>query len=237
VAQDGDVARARALFEQGMREVGLRHLRLVRARAGNDALRLYAYAHAANEMGGYWDGMSAVETLPRVLDVSFAELPVYVQMLGYPRPYRDLVEDAARRYGIETALFYAIMRQESRFEPSSRSPANARGLAQVVPATASSIATALGWTRHTAADLYKPYVSVEFGAYYLAQQLRRFDGQAWAALAAYNAGPGAVGRWRAASSDPDLQIEAVDYDETVQYLRRVMAHWGMYRILYPDLSG
>lgn len=74
-------------------------------------------------------------------------------------------------------------------------------------------------------------MNVEFGAYFLAQQLRRFEGQRWAALAAYNAGPNAVPRWVAASSDPDAQIEAIDYPETATYVQHVLGNWAAYDAL------
>ena len=228
VRGDADLARARAFVEQGMRDTAQRHLRLARARVGNDPLRLYWLTRAADALGQYTVSMSLGEGLARALDTPLAALPAPLQTLAFPTPYRDLVEGAARRQGVDPALLWAIMRQESHFEPGVTSTAGARGLTQVVPTTGQSIARALGDDDFIAADLYRPSVNIEYGAYYLAQQLRRFDGQLWAALAAYNAGPNAVPPWRAASDDWALQIEAIDYAETATYVRRVLEYWGYY---------
>ncbi|MCW5849760.1 MAG: lytic transglycosylase domain-containing protein [Anaerolineae bacterium] len=228
VRGDADLARARAFVEQGMRDTAQRHLRLVRAHVGNDPLRLYWLTRTADALGQYTVSMGLAEGLARALDTPPGESPAPLQTLAFPTPYRDLVETAARRQGVDPALLWAIMRQESHFEPGATSTAGARGLTQVVPSTGQSIARALSDDDFTPADLYRPSVNIEFGAYYLAQQLRRFDGQLWAALAAYNAGPNAVPRWRAASDDWALQIEAIDYAETATYVRRVLEYWGYY---------
>lgn len=231
VSRDGDIQRAAAFMEQGMRDVALRHLRLARLRAGEDALRLYHVARLGHEMGGYGQSMTTAERLATVLDTPLATLPPYILGLAYPRPYAGVVAQASRQYAIDPALFYAIMRQESRFEPAAQSSADARGLAQVLPTTGQSIARSLNWPDYKTADLFKPYVNIEFGAFFLAQQMKRFEGEMWAALAAYNAGPNAVPRWRAAASDPALQIEAIDYPETATYVRRVTEFWAMYALL------
>ena len=228
VRGDADLARARAFVEQGLRDTAQRHLRLVRAHVGDDPLRLYWLARYADALGQYTVSLSLAEALSRALDTPLAALPAPLQALAFPTPYPDLVEAAVRQQGVDPALLWAVMRQESRFEPGVTSTAGARGLMQVVPSTGQSIARALGDDDFTPADLYRPSVNIEFGAYYLAQQLRRFDGQLWAALAAYNAGPNAVPPWRAASDDWALQIEAIDYPETATYVRRVLEYWGYY---------
>ncbi len=232
VEDDPDVAHARALFEQGMRDVALKHLRLARDRARHDPLRLYLVARTANVMGGEAAGTSAADMLVADLGTSIASLPFDILAQVYPRPYQALVESAAAKQGVDPNLLYAIMRQESRFEPSVESSAGARGLAQVLPTTGESVARSLGMAKFDAADLFKPAVNIPIGATFLAQQLKRFDGEVWAAVAAYNAGPNAVPRWQNSSRDPDAQIEAVDYPETRTYLQRVLGNWTMYHMLY-----
>ncbi|MFN8483956.1 MAG: transglycosylase SLT domain-containing protein [Anaerolineae bacterium] len=234
VENDPDVAHARALFEQGLRDVALKHLRLARDRARHDPLRLYQVARVASAMGGEAAGTSAADLLVADLGTSPASLPFEILAQVYPRPYSDLVAQAASEQGVDANLLYAIMRQESRFEPSVVSAAGARGLAQVMPTTGESVARAMGMTDFDAADLFKPSVNVPIGAAFLSQQLKRFDGEVWAAVAAYNAGPNAVPRWQKASSDPDAQIEAVDYPETRTYLQRVLGAWAMYHMLYSQ---
>ena len=167
---------------------------------------------------------------------SLAEVPRKLLRLVLPTPYRSLVEDAAHRYGVDPLLLFALIRQESAYDRYARSSAGARGLTQVMPATGEGIARALGRTSFTTADLYRPEVAIEFGAYYLAEQLTRFNGNVYQALAAYNAGPAAVPRWTTglAATDPDLFLERIAYRETSSYVRLVGTFYYLYRLAYRE---
>lgn len=100
--------------------------------------------------------------------------------------YAELIQAAAARHGIDPQVFTNLVRQESGFDPGAGSSAGAQGLTQLMPGTAAS----LGVT-----DPLDPAQSLEGGAKYLRQQLDRFGGDYPKALAAYNAGPGAVERF------------------------------------------
>ncbi|HYF26455.1 MAG TPA: lytic transglycosylase domain-containing protein [Baekduia sp.] len=117
-------------------------------------------------------------------------------------PYGALLAATARRHGVPVALFTALVWQESGFRPRARSRAGARGLTQLMPATARS----LGVRR-----IYDPAQNLDGGARYLKQQLTRFR-SARLALAAYNAGPGAVKRFKGVPP----------YAETRQYVARIL---------------
>jgi soluble lytic murein transglycosylase len=102
-----------------------------------------------------------------------------------------------------------------------------------MPATGDYIAQRLAWPDYDTADLYRPHVGLAFGAYYLAEQLDTFDGNVYAALSAYNAGPGNAARWHAAAGDdPDAYLEVVDFPETRSYIRRIYTGYAAYRHLY-----
>jgi soluble lytic murein transglycosylase len=101
---------------------------------------------------------------------------------------------------------------------------------QVMPATGQGIASALGTAGFGPDDLHLPPVAVRFGAWYLANQLAKFGGDPFRALAAYNAGAGPVARW--ATGDPDLFVERIDYAETKNYVRLLYLHHALYRSLY-----
>jgi soluble lytic murein transglycosylase-like protein len=125
-------------------------------------------------------------------------------------PYAAEIQAAASRHGIDPALLTGLIRQESNFNPRAQSGAGARGLTQLMPATAAG----LGVT-----DPFDPAQAIEGGAKYLRQMLDKFGGDPAQALAAYNAGPGAVARFGGIPP----------YAETQNYVRKVQAYVEQYR--------
>jgi soluble lytic murein transglycosylase-like protein len=125
-------------------------------------------------------------------------------------PYGAEITAAARKHGIDPALLAGLVRQESNFDPTAGSPAGARGLTQLMPGTAAS----LGVT-----DVTDPVQALDGGAKYLKQQLDAFGGDVTKALAAYNAGPGAVQRYGGVPP----------YAETQNYVQKVQAFAAAYR--------
>lgn len=121
-------------------------------------------------------------------------------------PVQPHVETAARTHRLDPALLNGLIWVESRFQPDARSPAGARGLMQLMPATAKGLAQRLG-ERPRPSD---PGFNVRAGSLYLAQMLRRYDGDVRLALAAYNAGPGNVDRWHARGGLPEVSVAYVD---------------------------
>jgi len=124
---------------------------------------------------------------------------------GAATPFAAEIEAAAAKHGVDPALLKALIRQESNFNPNAVSPAGASGLTQLMPGTAAS----LGVT-----DPTDPAQAIEGGAKYLRQQLDRFGGDVEKALAAYNAGPGAVAKFGGVPP----------YAETQAYVKKVMAY-------------
>ena len=162
-----------------------------------------------------------------------ADTPTGLLRLIYPVPYAGVVRTYARLQAVDPRLLFALLRQESLFNPDATSWVGARGLAQVMPATGEGIASALDVADWDASQLYQPAVSVRFGAYYMGEQLRAF-GQAQAAAAAYNGGPGNAARWQAITTDPDMFAEVIDFPETQEYVKIVYGNWGMYRMLWSE---
>ena len=130
------------------------------------------------------------------------------------------------------------MQTESRFDPDVTSWAGARGLVQLMPATAADLASRAGIELEPG-DLYRPEINLDLGMRYLGRlTARRGGGAGGASLAApsYNAGAGAVDRWVDANPDQDLDlfIESIPYDETRRYARSVMGRWFAYAWLYGE---
>lgn len=162
-----------------------------------------------------------------------AEAPRALLKLAYPRDYMDLLQSAQKEENVSPDVLLALMRQESFFDPLAGSGAGATGLTQVIPSTGQEIAADLGIAGFVNEDLLRPVVSIRFGAHYLEKQLAAFDGNLYYALAAYNAGPGAVEKWREASGDDvDMFLEQVDIGQANLYVRLVMENLAVYRYLY-----
>jgi soluble lytic murein transglycosylase-like protein len=132
--------------------------------------------------------------------------------------FSDLINAAAKKYGIDPALLKGLIRQESNFNPNAKSPAGAAGLTQLMPGTAASLGVS---------NPLDPAQAIEGGAKYLAQQLKAFGGDVRKALAAYNAGPGAVTRYGGVPP----------YAETQNYVRSVMAFADEYRRQSPPAAA
>jgi soluble lytic murein transglycosylase len=161
----------------------------------------------------------------QAVDIATRERVFNDYALLYPRPYDAEVASAAQLTGLPTALIYSVLRQESLYERDARSSAAAHGLTQLTLDTARLTARKWQLPAPTADALFDPNVNVMLGAAHLKDLLNRFDGQLPLALAAYNAGPGAVQRWLPAREmEPDIWLENVPYNETRDYVRRILWH-------------
>jgi soluble lytic murein transglycosylase len=150
----------------------------------------------------------------------------------YPRPYLERVGDVEAREALPPGLIYAVMRQESAFDPDAVSPARAVGLLQLMPDTARRLAAETG-TEYDERLLRTPTMNIELGGRYLGKLLRSFDGSLPTTAAAYNAGPRAVRRWvtRMKALDLDLWVAMIPYEETRTYVSRVMSNLARYAYL------
>jgi soluble lytic murein transglycosylase-like protein len=137
---------------------------------------------------------------------------------GAASAYMPLIEQAAARNGVDPAVLYGLIQQESGFNPSATSSAGALGLTQLMPGTASSLGVS---------EPLNPAQSIEGGARYLGQMLRQFAGNTADALAAYNAGPGAVQQYGGVPP----------YPETQQYVSKVLANAAAYNSSSPATSS
>jgi len=159
--------------------------------------------------------------------------------VAYPPAHAELVRRHAPPAGVPAELLQALMREESALDPEAVSPAGAIGLTQLMLPTAQGVARQLKLPRPDRAALMQPATSIRIGAAYLGELLRTFDGSAPLALAAYNAGAAAVGRWKAAGPGLALDelVEEIPYDETRGYVKRVLRSYAAYRILSPVKSA
>ena len=164
--------------------------------------------------------------------------PAYFNHLRYGLYYHDLIIEESQRYGLDPLFMFSVIRQESLFEGFVKSTAGAHGLMQIIRTPASKLpANSVGHPTIDSGDLYRPMVSVRFGAYYLGKNRDLLNGNLYAGLAAYNAGPGNAIAWRdLAGNDPDLLLEVIRFQETRDYIRLIYEIFSTYRNLYGPTS-
>jgi soluble lytic murein transglycosylase len=230
----GDWQRAQELLSVGRRGEALVQLERLRRANEKNPWTLTALSLAFRDLGAHRLSLLAAEGVISLSGKTLRDTPPALQRLAYPMPYEDLVRQEARRQNLDPRLLSAIMRQESRFEAGVASVAGAQGLMQVMPGTAEGIARQMQWPNFEASHAYYPYVNVAFGAFYVRQWLSHFDGSVFAALAAYNGGPGNAGPWyNEAPDDEDLFAANININETRVYIQAVWQNYEAYRRLYP----
>ncbi|MCZ6644549.1 MAG: transglycosylase SLT domain-containing protein [Gammaproteobacteria bacterium] len=150
--------------------------------------------------------------------------------IRFPLAYQNVVEHISHTTTVPQSLLFAIIRQESAFDPRARSRANARGLMQLISSTAKEVARRARLKSPGASDLYIPEINIELGGHHLAELLTRYDGQRPLVAAAYNAGRSRVDRWiKNRSGMPmDVWIETIPIRETRNYVKNVLSFAQVY---------
>lgn len=199
----------------------------------NDGLASYQLAIFLRGIGAYQPSVLAGANIIRAAGVGTLEAPSYIARMRYPAYYLDVVLNVSQRRDIDPLLLFSLIRHESLFDTYATAAAGEKGLTQVVPATAQYIAEQLEWPDYQHSDLFRPYAGIEFGAFYLEEQLRRFDENVQAALAGYNAGPGRAITWLELSGgDPDQFMTTITIESTRIYVQRIYGFYSIYRALY-----
>jgi soluble lytic murein transglycosylase len=174
---------------------------------------------------------------PQFMAAGGEDLPREVLTVIYPIAYWDLIQRYSQANGLDPYFVAALVAQESTFVADVRSAANAYGLMQLLPSTARMYARKLKM-RYSPRLLTDPESNIRIGTAYLADMLREF-GDLHYVLAGYNAGEGAVRRWR--SERPGLEraefIDDIPYPETQLYVKKILGTTEDYRRLYADAAN
>lgn len=238
IRNDSAFQRGDALLELGLRDKALVELERVKDNWWHDALVTYQLSLYFREKNL---GRLSILTAARLVFLSPAQIPedapAFIQRLYYPIYFPEVIFAEVEQLGVDPALLVALIRQESLFELSAESIAGARGLTQVMPATGEYVAQNSNFENFETGQLWLPYVSIKFGVWYLKQQLEIFEGNQFAALAAYNAGPGNVSEWIKTSNDLDIFVESIPFWESRTYIRRIYVNLAAYRRLYNPASA
>jgi soluble lytic murein transglycosylase-like protein len=146
-------------------------------------------------------------------------MPAAAAQLGMgPVPFAAQIDSAAKKYGVDPALLAGLVKAESNFNPNAQSGVGAKGLTQLMDATARG----LGVT-----NSFDPAQSLDAGAKFLGGLLKQFKGDERLALAAYNAGPGAVKKFGGIPP----------YEETQRYVPKVLGFATQFRRIWADSNG
>ncbi len=231
---DADLARARILLEAGMPEEARRELARLYPRVRGLVDRLHLAQLYAESGDFYRPELLMLEAYSERLTQLPAPGDLEVWWHAWPTPYVDLFREVAEHgIRVEPGLVYAVMREESGYRPEVVSIAGARGLLQIMPETGERLALRESLTDFSPDDLFTPSVNIRLGSAYLEQLMTRFDGRKSAAIASYNAGPEAVSGWLAEGPfEDDEWVEAIPYDQTREYVKRVLRSLHVYRALY-----
>ena len=154
-------------------------------------------------------------------------------LLRFPLAFNSDFNAAAHKQDVAPALLRAVARQESAYQPDARSPVGARGLMQLMPATAKLVTKRARLPASYAGQLNDPKINIQLGSYHLAWLIERFNGQRPLAIAAYNAGEHRVDRWikNKAQMPTDVWIETIPFRETRNYVKNVLAFTYVYNQL------
>lgn len=232
IAQDVHYRRAVELRALGLEQEASREVGWLLDRYARNRAALVELIVRLNEAGGYHQGLRLArlhfrDGLERGVE------PVQPSLWGvaYPTVYLPTIR-AFSGARFDPYLAAAIIREESQYDARAVSRVGAIGLMQLMPATAQAVAQQNG-TAVSRDDLFDHETNIRYGVRYLEQLLGQFNGNLVHAVAAYNAGPPVVASWiqKFGDQEPDEFVEMIPYQETRQYVRRVLRSYREYRRL------
>jgi len=231
--------RIRLLLGHGLYDDALEELRYAQRQWGTNPALEATIAWAYHRKGELRRAITLMRrAYPQFLTATGEDLPMEVRQVIFPLVYWDLIRKQAATHKLDPYLMAALIAQESTFEPTARSVANAVGLMQVLPATGRRLARSAGMRGFSPRMLTTPETNIRLGMFYFARLVERFGGAHYA-LASYNAGENRVVRWKA--ERPDLEddefIDDIPYPETQNYVKRILGTAEDYRLLYGRDGG
>ncbi len=232
---DPQLARARLLTDLGLEDLAQTEMDLVRTEAQPRSLRALEALILARKGERRKSILVIRDAFPALGTPHQAHLPEEARRLYYPLDYQETIRSWAARNRLPTHLVCGIVRQESAFDPQAQSWAGARGLMQLMPATARELAGRFGLP-YSHDKLSDPEFNIRLGTTYFSQVLGMFDGNQELALAGYNGGPYRMKRlWKEwGSSDVDRFLESLSLEESRIYVKRITVLSDSYRQLYPQ---
>jgi soluble lytic murein transglycosylase len=205
------------------------------ASAGSPPWEAKSVAEIYGEQGSF---IRAIETLKRAVPGYFAaevpQIPRPVWEGLFPRPFWDELKRDATANQLDPHLVASLIRQESEFNPSAISHANAMGLMQLLPSVGKGLAKEMKIRHFSPDDLLVANTNLQLGTRYFKHMVDHYSGQVEYALAAYNAGEDRVDDWRKNGQFKDIEefVESIPFRETREYVQAIMRNAVIYKLLY-----
>ncbi len=169
----------------------------------------------------------------------FDEAPLIFLRKMYPAYYSEIVQSYAKKYHLDENFIYSVIRQESMFNAHAFSRAGAMGLLQLMPKTASAVAKRIGAPEFIKDELWNPDFNLHLGIYHLHETLLEFKQDFILTLSVYNAGKPITMKWKKEKKNLAMEefVEEIDYSETRNYIKIILANYWMYKQLYPSMPS
>ena len=195
-----------------------------------------SYASIPNSLSSYFGGLASERLAKHGAKFHVPDPPSAKQVSDSPLMFRDELIRSGKKFKVDPRFLLAIMKQESTFRSSAKSPAGARGLLQLVYDTALKYKDEAGYPNLQPDDLYSPATNIAIGAAYLGDLKSQFDGLYEAMAASYNGGEDNAARWlnRSKPKDPGIFVSEVGFLESKNYVFKVMSNYRIYRELYTE---
>ncbi len=229
-------AKTLELMHLDMKKEAARELWALQDRLPKKRGMLIGLSKAFFELGDYYRSLQLVlRNYERYLEGSASGASGDLWLLAYPQGYWDSILLYSRKYGQDPYFIAAIIREESQFSASAQSPAGARGLMQVMPATGEWAAQLIKLAGFDRGKLYDSETGINIGTWYISHLMKRFKGDPLLVAAAYNAGPDAVSLWiekYGYGSERDVFVEGIPFAETRGYVKKVLRNYAEYKRIY-----
>ena len=236
LAAEPSFTKSLELLYLDMKKEAAAELSMLQARQPRKRGALLGLSKTFFELGDYYRSLMLVLTnYERYLDGKAGDTPRDFWLLAYPQGYWDSIASYSRKYGQDPFFIAAIIREESQFHAEALSPAGARGVMQVMPATGAWVAQMIRVPGFDPNRLFDSDTAINIGTWYIGHLMKRFKGDALFTAAAYNAGPEAVFAWLARNghnTERDEFVESIPFSETRGYVKKVMRNYAEYKRIY-----
>ncbi len=225
--------RAKLLENAGVIDLAVRELQA--GSSTGPSWEMLEIARIYSSGGEYFRALQALKhAIAGYFSMDTSALPTEYWHGLFPRPYWDALQRYSEENGLDPYLVASLIRQESEFNPSAVSHANAYGLMQLLPRTGKGEAKQVGLHHYNTDSLLEPATNLQLGTHYFRSMVDHFGGQVEYALAAYNAGSDRVEDWRASGNYRDVEefVESIPFTETREYVQAIVRNAEVYKRVY-----